>query len=395
MSQHVDRIASDTMSAAMRTPNRDNACEWCATPCSEKCSKCKRVHVCSKECLKQLWPTHKYICNKHTQAMIDPTMALVYAMDDPVYAASLVRLGNEDGEIPDFWLVLPDICRQEVVQYMNVETLCRTDSIMTNVLAREAWYEALRGSESVALSRWARYSSVDKFKSLRWSINRRVVLTDIKLWKVVGPDGRVYAEVGKQFFVLLEQPEFVDIVVMLVESRSIDASMEIVLSSTTLTPLYAASEHGILPVVQALLHAGADADKARDNGCTPLSIASEHGILPVVQALLQAGADADKANDKSATPLYLSSKEGHLYVVQALLDAKADVYKAMDKGITPLSVASRKGYLPVVHLLVQAGADVNKADNDGATPPTIASQQGHTHIVRYLHRVTQQHSSVA
>jgi hypothetical protein len=110
------------------------------------------MHLCSKECLKKLWPTHQYICNKHTRIMIDPTMSPLYAMDDHVYMASQVRLGNEDGERPDFWLTLPDIARQLLVQYMDAKSLCRTDSIMTNVLAREAWNEALRGTPSVALS---------------------------------------------------------------------------------------------------------------------------------------------------------------------------------------------------------------------------------------------------
>ena len=140
--------------------------------------------VCSKDCMQRLWPTHKYICNKHAQGMLDPTMALMYAMDDPVYAASLVRLGNDEGERPDFWLVLPAGVQHMLPQYMDVKGLCRTDSIMTNVLAREAWNIALKGSESVALSKWPRYSSVDKFKSLRWSMNRRVALEGIKLWKV-------------------------------------------------------------------------------------------------------------------------------------------------------------------------------------------------------------------
>ena len=214
------------------------------------------MHVCSKECLKKLWPTHKFICNKHTQAMLDPTMALMYAMDDAVYAASLVRLGNDDGERPDFWLVLPDIARQLLVQYLDVKSLCRIDSIMTNVLAREAWYEALRGTPSVALSKWPRYSSVDKFKSLRWSMNRRVALRGISMWKVVDSNGRVITDVGQQFFVLLQQPKFVDIVAMLVESRSIDANMEY----GTASLLILASHGGHLPVVQALLQGGADVD---------------------------------------------------------------------------------------------------------------------------------------
>jgi hypothetical protein len=93
------------------------------------------MHVCSKECLKKLWPTHRYICNKNTRIMIDPTMAHMYAMVDVVYMASQVRLGNEEeGKRHDFWLVLPDIARQLLVQYLDVKTLCRTDSIMATSL---------------------------------------------------------------------------------------------------------------------------------------------------------------------------------------------------------------------------------------------------------------------
>ena len=204
MSQHVDSSSHHTTTTTKRTGNGGNACEWCAKPCNQKCSKCKRMHLCSKECLKKLWPTHRFICGKHIQAMLDPTMAPMYAMDNPVFAASQVRLGNEDGERPDFWLVLPDIARQLLMQYLDVKSLCRTDSIMTNVLAREAWYEALRGTPSMALSKWPRYSSLDKFKSLRWSMNRRVALEGIKLWKVVVSKLDTVYDVGRQFMVLCE-----------------------------------------------------------------------------------------------------------------------------------------------------------------------------------------------
>jgi hypothetical protein len=159
---------------------------------------------------------------------------------------------------------------------------------------------------------------VDRFKSLQWSMNRRVALEGIKLWKVVGPDGRVSTDVGNQFLSLCEHSKFVDIAVMLVKSRSIDENMEIVLGGGTWTPLLAASQQGHVPVVQSLLEAGADVDKARDDGWTALIIASKKGHVPVVQALLQAGADVDKAEDGCFTPLLIASMQGHLAIVRLL-----------------------------------------------------------------------------
>jgi hypothetical protein len=98
---------------------------------------------------------------------------------------------------------------------------------MTNVLAREAWNIALKGTEYVALSKWPRYSSLDDFKSLRWSMNRRVALEGIRLWKVMNPPrSGVITEVGLQYLWLTQELKFVDIVVMLMKSKSIDANSE-------------------------------------------------------------------------------------------------------------------------------------------------------------------------
>jgi ankyrin repeat protein len=65
----------------------------------------------------------------------------------------------------------------------------------------------------------------------------------------------------------------------------------------------------------------------------------------VVQALLGAEADVNKADndgDDSTVPGLLN---GHLEVVQALLGAEADVNKADNNGITPLHLASLDGAL--------------------------------------------------
>jgi ankyrin repeat protein len=218
-------------------------------------------------------------------------------------------------------------------------------------------------------------------------MNRRVAVEGIKLWKVVGRDGRVWTDVGNQFMSLCQQPKFVDIAVMLVKSRSIDANMEIVLGDREiLTPLCIASMKGHLPVVQALLQGGADADKATDYGWTPLYMASHADHVPVVQALLQGGADVDKAAGGGATSLHIASQQGHVPVVHALLQGGADVDKAKDDdgGYTPLIIASQGGHVPVVQALLQGGADMDKATDNGTTPLIMASMKGHPQIVSEL-----------
>ncbi|GMI14779.1 hypothetical protein TrVE_jg7335 [Triparma verrucosa] len=158
------------------------------------------------------------------------------------------------------------------------------------------------------------------------------------------------------------------------------------------TALLKAALRGHLEVVQVLVAAGADVNKARtDDGCTPLFMAAQNGHQNVVQALVTARADLNKATtDTGDTPLYIAAQQGHLDVVQALVAARADVNKAITDGRTPLWQAAQNGHQNVVQVLVAAGADVNKArTSDGCTPLRIANapQNKHTSVVAYLQSV--------
>ena len=85
-------------------------------------------------------------------------------------------------------------------------------------------------------------------------------------------------------------------------------------------------------------------NKANTDGCTPLLIAAYNGHLNVVQALVAAEADVDKAKtDDGRTPLWTAAYEGHLDVVQALVAAKADVNKAAGEW-TPLRIATQNNH---------------------------------------------------
>ncbi|GMH92305.1 hypothetical protein TrVE_jg7552 [Triparma verrucosa] len=122
------------------------------------------------------------------------------------------------------------------------------------------------------------------------------------------------------------------------------------------TALYKAAWEGHLDVVQALVTAKADLNKANTDGCTPLLIAAYNGHLNVVQALVAAEADVDKAKtDDGRTPLWTAAYEGHLDVVQALVAAKADVNKAAGEW-TPLRIATQNNHTSIVACLKSAGA---------------------------------------
>ena len=90
-----------------------------------------------------------------------------------------------------------DAERQRVVEYLDVQSLCRMEQVMQNVYSLLAWYEALRGLCIPALSQWPRYTSAGKFAGLRWSMNRRVELRGVKIWRVfVEGEGEFGDEIG-------------------------------------------------------------------------------------------------------------------------------------------------------------------------------------------------------
>ena len=103
-------------------------------------------------------------------------------------------------------------------------------------------------------------------------------------------------------------------------------------------------------------------------GATPLIVASAGGHLEAVRLLLEAGADKDKASQDGGTPLLHAARDGHLEVAQLLLRAGADKDKADRDGYTALIYAASEGYLEVVRLLLEAGADEDEADQSVARP---------------------------
>jgi cytohesin len=125
------------------------------------------------------------------------------------------------------------------------------------------------------------------------------------------------------------------------------------------TALWRPVEEGRAGVVQALLQAGAAVNKADDDGDPPLSFAATAAIATM---LIERGADVSTANKRGETALWSAVKDGRAGVVEVLLQAGADVHKADKECTAALSVAASA---PIAAMLIERGADVNAANKRG------------------------------
>ena len=204
------------------------------------------------------------------------------------------------------------------MEYLDVVTLCRTDSAMTGMKERKDWQKALKGLDSVAMNKWPRYSNTNNFAGLRWGVQTRINLKSFKIEKVVLPDGGVAPR--KQQFGAMCALGYPDIATLMVKSKSIGVNNKGYKGGT---PTYWAACYGLEEVVRALVAAGADLNKANDRGAAPLYMASEQGHLPVVQCLVTAGAHINQADNEGDTPLGVARLIGHAEIARVLEEAGA------------------------------------------------------------------------
>jgi cytohesin len=153
--------------------------------------------------------------------------------------------------------------------------------------------------------------------------------------------------------------------------------------------LRAAAAEGHAEITEVLLQAGADPERAGDDGTTPLHHAAFGGHTEVVQILLEEWADPDRATedgytDDGYTPLHRAAFEGHAEVAQMLLDAGADPNRPTDNGRTPLHGAASRGHTEVAQTLLNAGADPNRPTYFGGTPLSSAAYNGHIEVAQVL-----------
>jgi cytohesin len=137
-------------------------------------------------------------------------------------------------------------------------------------------------------------------------------------------------------------------------------------------PLVSAITAADVPVVKALLEAGAPMDKLREEDDTALlaAVAGAAGgsddAVRVVRVLLEHGANPNKRGRDGRTALFAAAEQGSEAVVTLLVAKGARVDDAVD-GMTPLEIADTRGSDGVVKLLKARGAHV-RASKSKKTP---------------------------
>ncbi len=91
-----------------------------------------------------------------------------------------------------------------------------------------------------------------------------------------------------------------------------------------------------------------------DGGNTALWFAAQGPApdgLPVVELLVAAGADINRACEHGYTALHMAAQWGHLDVVRFLVDSGAHPRPVSDRDGTPADMARRRGHQRIVEFL--------------------------------------------
>jgi uncharacterized protein len=155
---------------------------------------------------------------------------------------------------------------------------------------------------------------------------------------------------------------------------------------TGATPLVIAAYRGNVAVIEMLLSAGADVQRANRGGITPLMSAAQSGHAALIPILLEAGADLETLSTSAyhQNALHFAAQKGYREVVEALLSAGANVDALENTHSTALMYAAYGGHTEVVEILLEHGADTTILDNGGHTAAEWAERQGFAEIAQLI-----------
>jgi len=158
-------------------------------------------------------------------------------------------------------------------------------------------------------------------------------------------------------------------------------------------PIIAATMNNDVGLVRELLASGHSPSDIHHFGMDAVLLASREGHAEIVDVLLSAGADPDRANPESGTtPLTMAIRKGRAEVVESLLKHGADPNKqspylkngqVIGEGISPLFMAGlaaghieETALVSILSALKSAGARDNPVDMEGQAASAIDAITG-------------------
>jgi ankyrin repeat protein len=150
-------------------------------------------------------------------------------------------------------------------------------------------------------------------------------------------------------------------------------------------PLIKAAYKNDLITVLTLLPVAADVNEPdKDTDTTALQYAVQNHNQEMVNALVSAGANLNRANTSGRTPLMFLSDAATPEFVRSLISAGAEVNAADESGQTVLMVAAGSCKLDVLKELIAAGARIDTKTNEGYTPLMWAAMNADPDVAKFL-----------
>jgi ankyrin repeat protein len=159
-----------------------------------------------------------------------------------------------------------------------------------------------------------------------------------------------------------------------------------------LNPLQTAVDMGNFELAKYFMSVGADINwpPYKIEGATALQMAVQKQNVDMVDFLLDRGAhvNAPAAEIRGVTALQAAVSQGRLDLIELLRrnGANANDRPSREDGLSALQCAAKSGRNDIIHLLVLAGAMVNgpPADRGGLFAIQAAARHGHTTTVKFL-----------
>ncbi len=105
-----------------------------------------------------------------------------------------------------------------------------------------------------------------------------------------------------------------------------------------------------------------------DWGWTVLFRSLYLGNVPIINALLQAGANVNHIDAQNENALFPAVRLGNLGVVKTIVESGTEINHVSDENLTPICFALIERNLPLTEYLISKGANINPFDPDQSVP---------------------------